>query len=66
MFQKFNLLPVLTAQENILLPFAIAGRSPDRQWFQQVVASVGLTDRLHHRPSELSGGQQQRVAVARA
>jgi putative ABC transport system ATP-binding protein len=65
-FQKFNLLPVLTAQENILLPLTIAGRRPDRQWFDRVVAAVGLTDRLGHRPSELSGGQQQRVAVARA
>jgi putative ABC transport system ATP-binding protein len=65
-FQKFNLLPVLTAAENILLPLTIAGRRPDRPWFDQVVAAVGLTDRLSHRPSELSGGQQQRVAVARA
>jgi putative ABC transport system ATP-binding protein len=65
-FQKFNLLPVLTAQENIVLPLTIAGRRPDRRWFDQVVAAVGLTDRLGHRPSELSGGQQQRVAVARA
>ncbi|RSM70887.1 ABC transporter [Actinoplanes sp. ATCC 53533] len=65
-FQKFNLLPVLSAQENILLPLTIAGRRPDRQWFDQVAAAVGLTDRLGHRPSELSGGQQQRVAVARA
>ncbi|GAA1632637.1 ABC transporter ATP-binding protein [Actinoplanes couchii] len=65
-FQRFNLLPVLTAQENILLPLAIAGRKPDRAWFDQVVAAVGLTDRLGHRPSEMSGGQQQRVAVARA
>ena len=65
-FQKFNLLPVLTAQENILLPLTIAGRRPDRQWFDRVAAAVGLTDRLGHRPSELSGGQQQRVAVARA
>jgi putative ABC transport system ATP-binding protein len=65
-FQKFNLLPVLTARENILLPLSIAGRRPDSQWFDQVVAAVGLTDRLGHRPSELSGGQQQRVAVARA
>jgi len=65
-FQKFNLLPVLTARENILLPLTIAGRRPDKPWFDQVVAAVGLTDRLGHRPSELSGGQQQRVAVARA
>ena len=65
-FQKFNLLPVLTARENILLPLTIAGRRPDQRWFDQVVAAVALTDRLEHRPSELSGGQQQRVAVARA
>jgi putative ABC transport system ATP-binding protein len=65
-FQKFNLLPVLTARENILLPLTIAGRRPDTQWFDRIVAAVGLTDRLGHRPSELSGGQQQRVAVARA
>ncbi|MCM4082417.1 ABC transporter ATP-binding protein [Paractinoplanes hotanensis] len=65
-FQRFNLLPVLSARENILLPLAIAGRRPDKQWFDRVVAAVGLTDRLGHRPSELSGGQQQRVAVARA
>jgi len=65
-FQKFNLLPVLSARENILLPLAIAGRRPDKEWFDRVVAAVGLTDRLGHRPSELSGGQQQRVAVARA
>jgi putative ABC transport system ATP-binding protein len=57
---------VLTARENILLPLAIAGRRPDQRWFDQVVAAVGLADRLGHRPSELSGGQQQRVAVARA
>jgi putative ABC transport system ATP-binding protein len=65
-FQKFNLLPVLTAQENILLPLTIAGRRPNGLWFDQVVEAVGLADRLGHRPSELSGGQQQRVAVARA
>ena len=57
---------LLTAQENILLPLTIAGRRPDKQWFDRVVTAVGLTDRLGHRPSELSGGQQQRVAVARA
>jgi putative ABC transport system ATP-binding protein len=65
-FQTFNLLPTLTAEENILLPLAIAGRKPDREWFGTVVDSVGLRDRLGHRPSELSGGQQQRVACARA
>ncbi|HWV86388.1 MAG TPA: ABC transporter ATP-binding protein [Capillimicrobium sp.] len=65
-FQAFNLLPVLTAEENILLPLSIAGRKPDREWFDQLIATVGLGDRLTHRPSELSGGQQQRVAVARA
>ncbi|MFC3502259.1 ABC transporter ATP-binding protein [Micromonospora krabiensis] len=65
-FQKFNLLPALTAEENIVLPLAIAGRRPDPGWLRQVVAAVGLTDRLRHRPAELSGGQQQRVAVARA
>ncbi|SCL27746.1 putative ABC transport system ATP-binding protein [Micromonospora pallida] len=65
-FQKFNLLPALTAEENIVLPLAIAGRRPDPAWLRQVVAAVGLTERLRHRPAELSGGQQQRVAVARA
>ena len=65
-FQAFNLLPVLTAEENILLPLSIAGRKPDRLWFDQLVDTVGLRDRLSHRPAELSGGQQQRVAVARA
>ncbi|MEU7993711.1 ABC transporter ATP-binding protein [Micromonospora sp. NPDC049060] len=65
-FQKFNLLPALTAEENIVLPLAIAGRRPEPAWLRQVVAAVGLTDRLRHRPAELSGGQQQRVAVARA
>jgi putative ABC transport system ATP-binding protein len=65
-FQAFNLIPTLTAAENIELPMRLAGRKPDRQWVDQVVATVGLGDRLHHRPSELSGGQQQRVAVARA
>jgi putative ABC transport system ATP-binding protein len=65
-FQSFNLLPVLTAEENILLPLSIAGRKPERAWYEQLVETVGLADRLTHRPSELSGGQQQRVAVARA
>jgi putative ABC transport system ATP-binding protein len=65
-FQSFNLLPVLTAEENILLPLSIAGRKPDRAWLDQLIETVGLEDRLTHRPSELSGGQQQRVAVARA
>jgi len=65
-FQSFNLLPTLSAQENITLPLALAGRKPDKEWFDVVVRTVGLADRLKHRPSELSGGQQQRVAVARA
>jgi putative ABC transport system ATP-binding protein len=65
-FQFFNLLPMLTAAENIALPLKLAGAKPDREWLEQVVDTVGLTDRLTHRPSELSGGQQQRVAVARA
>ncbi len=65
-FQGFNLVPTLTARENIELPRSLAGRSPDRAWFDAVVDTVGLGDRLDHRPSELSGGQQQRVAVARA
>jgi len=65
-FQQFNLLPTLTAEENILLPLAIAGRKPDRPWYDTVVDTVGLRDRLRHRPSQLSGGQQQRVACARA
>ncbi|MYT33189.1 MULTISPECIES: ABC transporter ATP-binding protein [unclassified Streptomyces] len=65
-FQGFNLLPTLTASENILLPLRIAGRQPDRAWLEGVIATVGLADRLGHRPAELSGGQQQRVAVARA
>ncbi|MBO4204476.1 ABC transporter ATP-binding protein [Micromonospora echinofusca] len=65
-FQRFNLLPALTAAENIQLPLAIAGRRPAADWWAQVVTAVGLTDRLRHRPDELSGGQQQRVAVARA
>jgi putative ABC transport system ATP-binding protein len=65
-FQQFNLLPTLTAEENILLPLNIAGRKPDPQWYRQVIETVGLGDRLRHRPSQLSGGQQQRVACARA
>jgi putative ABC transport system ATP-binding protein len=65
-FQSFNLVPTLTALENILLPLTIAGRRPDPQWFATVIETVGLGDRLSHRPSELSGGQQQRVACARA
>src|SRR5919109_1273741 len=65
-FQAFNLVPTLTAQENLTLPLTLAGREPDPEWFDQVVAAVDLGDRLGHRPSELSGGQQQRVAVARA
>ncbi len=65
-FQQFNLLPTLTAEENILLPLAIAGRKPDQEWYQTVIQTVGLGDRLKHRPTELSGGQQQRVACARA
>ncbi len=65
-FQFFNLLPVLTAEENLVLPLSIAGRKPDSAWVDQLVRTVGLEDRRTHRPSELSGGQQQRVAVARA
>jgi putative ABC transport system ATP-binding protein len=65
-FQQFNLLPTLTAEENILLPLAIAGRKPDKEWYDTVISTVGLADRLSHRPSQLSGGQQQRVACARA
>jgi putative ABC transport system ATP-binding protein len=65
-FQAFNLIPTLSARENITLPLSLAGESPDGPWFDEVIATVGLGDRLGHRPSELSGGQQQRVAVARA
>jgi putative ABC transport system ATP-binding protein len=65
-FQAFNLVPTLTARENVTLPLDLLGRKPDRGWFDRVVETVGIADRLHHRPSELSGGQQQRVAVARA
>ncbi len=65
-FQSYNLVPTLTAQENILLPLSIAGRSPDPGWFDSVIDTVDLRPRLTHKPNELSGGQQQRVAVARA
>jgi putative ABC transport system ATP-binding protein len=65
-FQFFNLLPVLSAEENLVLPLSIAGREPDREWVDQLIRTVGLDDRRTHRPAELSGGQQQRVAVARA
>jgi putative ABC transport system ATP-binding protein len=65
-FQAFNLVPTLTARENITLPMDIAGRAPDAAWLQTVIDAVGLADRLDHRPSQLSGGQQQRVACARA
>jgi putative ABC transport system ATP-binding protein len=65
-FQFFNLLPMLTAEENILLPLSLAGEKPDRGFYDDLVKRVGLADRLSHRPSELSGGQQQRVAIARA
>jgi putative ABC transport system ATP-binding protein len=65
-FQSFNLLPVLDARENILLPMQLAGLRPDRAWLDDVIGRLGLRDRLRHRPHELSGGQQQRVAVARA
>jgi putative ABC transport system ATP-binding protein len=65
-FQFFNLLPMLTAEENILLPLELAGRTPEPEWVEELIAKVGLGDRRTHRPSELSGGQQQRVAIARA
>ncbi|MCW2491157.1 MAG: transporter ATP-binding protein [Frankiales bacterium] len=65
-FQFFNLLPMLTARENVLLPLTIAGAKPGPGWFDELIGRVGLTDRLTHRPAELSGGQQQRVAIARA
>ena len=65
-FQFFNLLPMLTAEENVLLPLTIAGEKPDPQWFEGLMKTVGLADRRSHRPAELSGGQQQRVALARA
>jgi putative ABC transport system ATP-binding protein len=65
-FQFFNLLPMLTAEDNISLPMSIAGEKPEEEWLDEVIAKVGLGDRRHHKPSELSGGQQQRVAIARA
>jgi len=65
-FQFFNLLPVLTAEENITLPLKIAGKKPEKAWLDELIEAVGLSDRRSHRPSQLSGGQQQRVAVARA
>src|ERR1700742_2532499 len=65
-FQFFNLLPMLTARENMLLPMAIAGREPEPEWLETVIDETGLRERLRHRPSELSGGQQQRVAIPRA
>ncbi len=65
-FQSFNLVPTLTAEENITLPLSIAGRRPEPGWYRTVIDTVGLRDRLGHRPNQLSGGQQQRVAVARA
>ena len=65
-FQSYNLLPVLTAEENIVLPLRIGGEAPDREWLETLISTVALQDRRTHRPSEMSGGQQQRVAVARA
>ena len=65
-FQFFNLLPMLTAEENVALPLSIAGEKPDAAWFEELLGKTGLTDRRKHRPAELSGGQQQRVAIARA
>ncbi len=65
-FQSFNLLPMFDAEQNILMPLTLAGRKPDKAWTDRLVTTLGLTDRLHHRPSEMSGGQQQRVAIARA
>jgi putative ABC transport system ATP-binding protein len=65
-FQAFNLIPTLTAQENVLLPLTLGGKKPERAWVEELVRSLGIADRLGHRPAELSGGQQQRVATARA
>jgi putative ABC transport system ATP-binding protein len=65
-FQLFNLLPMLTAEENIVLPLSIAGEKPDRVWVEELLETVGIADRRSHRPAELSGGQQQRVSIARA
>lgn len=65
-FQSFNLLPMFDAQQNIVMPLTLAGKKPDKKWMHQLVTTLGLADRLHHRPSEMSGGQQQRVAIARA
>src|SRR5438067_2651064 len=65
-FQFFNLLPMLTAEENIVLPLSIAGQKPEKKWLEELIGKVGLADRRTHRPAELSGGQQQRVAIARA
>ncbi|KFF30886.1 ABC transporter ATP-binding protein [Bifidobacterium bombi] len=65
-FQSFNLLPMFTAEQNILMPLTLAGGKPDREWYSRLVETLGIADRLKHRPSELSGGQQQRVAIARA
>jgi putative ABC transport system ATP-binding protein len=65
-FQFFNLLPMLSAEENVVLPLTIAGEKPDKQWVAELLEKIGIADRRHHRPAELSGGQQQRVAIARA
>ncbi|MEE1208862.1 MAG: ATP-binding cassette domain-containing protein, partial [Parafannyhessea umbonata] len=65
-FQSFNLLPMFTAEQNIVMPLTLAGEKPDRQWLNLLVETLGLKERLNHRPNELSGGQQQRVAIARS